>query len=803
MKKWIKITLGLLLTLVIFITGAVFISYRALLGPIPVYDGVIDADGLTSPVEIYRDSFAVPYISAQNEIDAAFALGFVHAQERMFQMDITRRAGEGRLSEILGNKVLPFDKMFRTIGLMRVVEKHYPEMSGVTKEQLSAYSNGVNAYLNSRDSYSIEFDLLGYTPYGWKPVHSLLVAKLMAWELNISWWTDITFSHLVQRFGAEKAAEILPGFDENAPTIIPKGLANADKILFDLVATDKQFRDFIGMHGTHIGSNNWVVNAEKSASGKAIIANDPHLAFSVPGKWLVASVKGGNWKAQGFTLPGVPAIVIGRNDNISWVLTNVMTDDADFYIEKFDSSKTKYFFNGRWNNLEIVKDTIHVKDSSDAVIQIKSTHRGPVISGIHPYQKLFPDTIQTKADISMRWTALEFSDEFFGIYGVNNSNNWNEFEESVQYFTVPGQNFVYGDREGNIGYICAAKLPKRNFNSPTLVYDGTTDNYDWQGYVPYNQMPKLFNPSKNYIASANNKTVSEFKYHISNIWEPSSRIFRITEILEMKDKLSVSDFKSIQMDFQSHYAVTIVKRLLEAFKNTTVNEKNLKTALQLMNEWDFVMNKYSQAPSIYLVYVQNLLKNIFMDEMGENLFKEYVFIANVPYRMIEEICNGKYVTWIDNINTEKKESFNEIIRQSFIDALIELEDRFGNDMADWQWRNIHTVTFNHLFSGQSDIIDNIVNIGPYPISGDGTTVFNTEYSFTDPYKVKLGPSMRYIYNFANNDYLYYILPTGQSGHIMSDHYSDMTKAWINGGYNKLYFNSDKIASISKHVLILK
>ncbi len=803
MKKWLKVLFGVLITLLVFAAGVFVLSYHAIISPIPDYDGELDLEGVNGTVTIQRDSFAVPYITASSELDAAFALGFIHSRERMFQMDLIRRAGEGRLAEILGNKVLPFDKMFRTIGLMRTVEKFYPQMNERTKELLSSYAEGVNEYLRSTDSYSVEFDLLGYEPYKWKPVHSLLVAKLMAWELNISWWTDITFSHLVQKFGAAKAAEILPGFDENAPTIIPEGLAESGSVLTDLVATDKQFRKFIGMQGTHIGSNNWVVNGNKSASGKVMIANDPHLAFSVPGKWFVASIDAGDWHVQGFTLPGVPAVVIGRNENISWVLTNVMTDDADFYIEQFDSTRNKYMLDGSWRALNVIKDTIKVKDSSNVIMEIKSTHRGPVISGIHPYKKLFPDSIQNIADISMRWTALEFSDEYFGIYNINKAGNWNEFKDAVEYFTVPGQNFVYGDVNGNIGYICAARLPVRHTNSPTLIYDGSASINDWQGFVPYSEMPKLYNPPANYIASANNKTVKDFKYHISNIWEPSSRINRITEMLQGSELLDENHFRDIQMDFKSPYARKIVSRLLKAFENASINESNLNISLNLLKDWDLVMDKYAQAPAIYLVYFQHLLKNIFMDEMGENLFKEYIFIANVPYRMIEEICDGKYVTWIDDVTTEQRETLNEIIRKSFIDALDELETMFGTDLADWQWMNLHTITFNHMFSGQWSLLDKLVNVGSYSISGDGTTVFNTEYSFTDPYKVKLGPSMRFIHNFSNPGYSKYILPTGQSGHILSGHYSDMTDKWLNGEYNYLYFNEDSIRSNVVYTLKLK
>jgi penicillin amidase len=781
-----KLAIGISSAILIFILGFVLVAYRMMYLSIPDYNGRLDLQNLNSEVKIYRDSLAIPYIIADSEEDAAFALGFVHAQERMFQMDLMRRAGEGRLSEIFGSRTVPFDRMFRTIGLRRIIDEHYPNLSDNTKNKLSAYSRGVNSYLENYNNYSFEFDILGYIPERWQPEHSLLVAKLMAWELNISWWTDVMFSHLVQKFGEIKAAEILPGFQENAPTIIPKHLTYLPEVPLNFVLTDFGFRKFMNMQGTHIGSNNWVVNPKKSASGKVIIANDPHLAFALPGKWFISVIRGGNWRCEGFTLPGVPAIVIGKNEDIAWAVTNVMTDDADFYVEQLDSTGNRYFLDNEWKELSIAKEKILVKDSASVDIVVKHTHRGPIISDIHPYNVLFPDTAkQNKLQISMRWTAQEFSDEYNAIYNINFSSSWEEFKESLKDFTVPGQNFIYGDKAGNIGYVCAAKLPIRKTFSPTLIYDGTTSEYDWKGFVPYNEMPKIYNPSENHIASANNKTVTSFPYHISNIWEPSSRILRIKEKIEGKDSLNTSDYMKLQNDFYSHYAKVINARFLQAFEKTNISDENLQLAINLLQQWDYVMDKDQQAPTIYLTMYQKFLENIFKDEMGESLFKEYIFIANVPYRMIEEICNGKVISWIDNINTKEIESLNDIIRKSLVDALSDLETKFGSDIAAWQWNNLHSVTFRHPFDGISPLIDKIVNIGPFPISGSGTTVFNTEYSFTDPYDVKLGPSMRYIFDFADQSKFLFAMPSGQSGHVMSKHYSNTTNYWLNEQYSVL------------------
>ncbi len=296
MNKTLKVILGLLSVVVVLLVAIVIISYFVLTSKIPEYTGEISVSGIENEVKIFRDEFGTPFIIADEDTDAIFALGYVHAQERLFQMDITRRAGMGRLSEVLGSSTIPFDKMFRTMGIFKLVEESFPKVNPLSQKTLEAYSAGVNAYIKEAEgNYTFEFDVLGYDPEPWKPEHSLVMIKLMAWELNISWWTDIAFSHLVQKLGEEKVRGILPDFDENAPTIIPKHLKSAANITSDFYQVDKEFREFMGFVGTHIGSNNWVVNSNKSESGDIIIANDPHLAFQAPGKFIGLFAKPNNY----------------------------------------------------------------------------------------------------------------------------------------------------------------------------------------------------------------------------------------------------------------------------------------------------------------------------------------------------------------------------------------------------------------------------------------------------------------------------------------------------------------------------
>lgn len=818
MKTWKKVLIGALVSLLIIIVVMLTLSYFMLKKSLPEYDGNKKVTHLKNKIEIYRDNYAIPLIKAENDDDAAFALGYVHAQERLFQMDIARRAGEGRLSEVLGSKTISIDQMFRTAGIYRNVIANYDKLNPLSKRILTAYANGVNQFLKeAKGKYPVEFDILGYDPYPWKPEHSLMIAKLMGWELNLSWWTDITFSQIVQKFGDEKAKELLPDFPENSPTIIPAELKSLASVSNDLIKVDQQFRNITGFVGTHIGSNNWVVNGKMSSSGKPIIANDPHLAFTAPARWYFAMIRSNDWNVEGFTIPGLPAVVIGKNQNIAWALTNVMADDADFYVEKIDSTGKKYLLNGTWRSLAVEKDTIRVKDSSNVVFEIKKTHRGPIVSDIHPFTKMYPNTGVKTAQMSMRWTGFEFSDEMFAALSINKAKNWDDFRNAVRYFTVPGQNFVYGDKDGNIGYICAARLPIRATNSPTLINDGTTDKYDWTGFVPYEEMPKLFNPLQNFIASANNKTILNYKYHISNIWEPSSRIDRITEFMKSKTVHSKDDFKTYQNDFISPYARKLTPYIIHAFDSVKVTDTNLKFALDLLKDWNYEMNSMSQVPTIYTRFFKFLIQNIFEDEMGEDLLKEYVFVANVPYRIIPKMLEENRSSFFDNKRTAHVETRDEIIRQSLVDALSDLEKNYGSDIKNWQWGEIHKVTFKHMFNNVSGLLDKVINIGPFNIGGDGTTVFNTEYSFPElfehdnnpaaphrsgKYENILGPSMRYIFDFADPDHLEFILPTGEAGHFMSDHYKDMSQMWLKGKYIKLPLKEDEFVKNSKHKLQL-
>jgi len=800
MGKATKIVFGILTTIVIIIMILAGISYYMLERTLPKYDGTVEVAGLNSSVKVFRDSLAIPYIKANDEQDAAFALGYVHAQDRLFQMDLMRRAIEGRLSEVLGDKTVKFDKMFRTFGFYRNRFDYYNNVPADIKRNLIAYSKGVNAFINdNKGRLPIEFTLLGYTPEQWKPEESVLVAKLLAYQLNYSWWTDIAFSRLVQKLGYKKVKELLPDFPENSPTIIPKKLKQLPLISDELVQTDREFRKFIGFTGTHIGSNNWVVNGKMSVTGKPIIANDPHLAHQLPGLWYLVVINSPTWETAGVTLTGIPGVVIGKNSNISWVLTNVMADDSDYYIEELDSSGTKYKLDGKWKELKVFHDTIKVKDKPNIILTEYYTHRGPVVSGIHS----FLDSENNAPTISMRWTGLDKTNEVAALININKAKNWNDFKNGVKMFSVPGQNFVYADKLGNIGYICGVKLPIRNTNSPTFFFDGTTGRSDWKGFVPFEKLPQFYNPGQNFIATANNKVLKNYKYHISNVWEPSSRIDRITELLKSKKEHSVKDFQKYQIDQVSKYAADITPFIVKAFNASDSLTPNMATALGLLRYWDFNMSKESQTPAIYSVFFNKFMKNIFLDDLGKELYSQYIFIANVPYRKIKEIIKDNHNQFFDNVTTKQVETRDDVIRKSLVEAVSELEEKYGKNPTDWQWGKLHSLLFKHAFHGAGALTDKLFDAGPFPIGGSGTTIFNTEYMFTKPYANILGPSMRYIFDFSTPDLFYIVLPSGESGNFMSKHYKEMIPDWLKGNYYKVRTDFTRRSRRENKLLTLK
>lgn len=813
MTKPLKITLGILGSSIIILIAVFFFLKYLVTKSFPEYEGKIIVKGISGEVAIYRDEFGVPHIVAGNDHDLMFAAGYVQAQDRLWQMDISRRAGEGRLAEVLGSSATGFDRLFRTLNLSEIVSKIETELPVDAKSALIAYSEGVNAFIQeNQGKFPIEFDMLGYTPELWKVKHSLLLSRLMAWDLNLAWWVDLTMGELRDKFGYERAKELLPVYPADAPMIVigklqeRKFLRSTSHNLLDTPSISgfqnlvQQYRNYFGIDGSATGSNAWVISSAKSASGKPILANDPHLGLPAPSKWYEMHLSAPGWNVAGSAIPGTPFIVIGSNDRIAWGLTNAMIDETDFYVITTDSvNPNLYNYEKKLIPIKNRTEIIYIGKDDSLEFTIHETHHGPIISDIH-------SALLTKAHprnklVAMRWCGFEVSQESYAFYLINKANNKEEFENGLKHFAVPGQNFIYADVEGNIGYWTAAKIPLRGNFNPTFPLPGWSKDYEWKGFVNFDQLPKLWNPPEQFIATANNKIADNTSYFVSNLFMPPSRIERINKLLNETPLFSVEDFKSIQLDYVSPHARKLTKLITNTFNEKPTTDSEINFALEYLNNWDFIHSPTDIAATIFNMFFVKLIHNTFEDEMGKDILNDYMFFSAVPIIVVDKLFSADTSVWFDNINTEVNETKSDLIKKSLSDALEQLRTDIGPEIKNWQWGVLHSVTFEHPF-GQRKPLGKVFNIGPFPVGGSANTINNGEYNLNSSFKNVVGPSTRQIVDLARPLSRFSVITTGQSGQPLHKHYSDQTLLWLNGDYKIVSMDKNEFENSGWNRLIL-
>ena len=775
--------------------------------------GSISVESIRSTVSIYSNDYGVPFIYAENEDDMYFAMGYMHARDRLWQMDLYRRVAEGRLSEILGKDMVEYDVLFRTLGIDKSSSGIYHTLSPETKQILSAYTTGVNFFIEKNKSrLPLEFDVLNYKPDMWTPENSVMIVRLMAWELNLSWYTDVMFGEIVKKFGAEGSADFFPSFPEDGPFIVKSSSDNSKKDTSerkDKAATDesqrknkavtgdlaggffdlsRKFKSFFSSEAIHVGSNSWVVSGERTENRKPMLANDPHLALQSPSKWYEASFYNGlrRMSVSGFTLPGAPGVAIGHNGAVSWGMTNLMCDDADFYLLKRDSAdKNKYVFRDQRVILDSTIEAIKIKDSSDDYIfTAYKTKLGPVVSGLGRTGFINNQSFtNTPADeiLTFRWTGFEPSDEILAFYRINFAQGKDQFTEGLKTFGSPGLNFVYADTSGNIAYHAAGLVPVRNVAGDNSALYPSGQGLEWKGFVPFNELPAEMNPKQGYIVTANNKPQSNFNHYISNLYEPHYRAKRIEEIITQSPVVTVEEMKMIQRDVYSIQAQEFCTHLFKAFGDSASWAGDIKSYLGLLSEWDYEFRTTSSAASLFAMFEAKLYENLYFAALGEKLFENYLFLKNIPVRNTSKILNQSSSLFF---KTEQEK--DQLLRKSFYDALSALIGKHGAEPINWQWGDLHKITFKHPL-GVVPSFTSMLNTGPFKISGNGTTVNNLEYSFTAALKsvsfeAYLGPSMRMIVDLSTPDMHYSILAGGQSGQPLQENYSNQARLWLNGDY---------------------
>jgi penicillin amidase len=736
----------------------------------PEYSGKFYISGLKELIEISWDSTGVIHINGQNTSDVVLGSGYVAAKERLWQMEIMRRAAKGELSEIFGEITLDADRLFCTLNLDSLSKSLYGELSDESKIWLKKYCEGINRYIKqTAGNLPIEFILMRIEPTQWTPVDCLLQNRLMAWGLNLNWKTDLLYWRLSTLLSKDKFREIWPRWGKYPTVIANKAL---DNLILKNMLVHQQLKELLGVGEIIAGSNNWVISPQKSESGFALLANDPHLSLQMPPLWLEIHLKTPQLDVAGFSLPGSPGIIIGRNDCIAWGVTNGMIDDCDFFIEKVDTAAKVYWYDDKQYPLKVQKRVIKVKDSSDRLQTVYSTVNGPI------FNLIFPE-LNIPQSISLKWVGWEKSDELYSFIKLSESKNWNDFENALRSYSLPAQNFVFADITGNIGYRLGGKVPVRTYESGLLPQIAYQKGNQWQGWIEYSKMPSMYNPEKGWIATANNQIMEDYYYYLSELWEPPFRIERISQLIEANDQLNVQIMQNIQIDRLNLLAKEVLPILLSDLQSSHMVDKNKEDALILLQNWNYEMNIEEIAPTIYEVLQNFLIKNIFQDELGSDLFNIFTDLPNFYLRIFHQVVNGSSSLWFDNVSTAAQENRGDIVADSFDDAWQYLKRILGEDLEDWRWGRLNKIHLEHVL-GRVTLTRHIFNRGPYPFSGSGSTVNVGIYQYNVPYQVTGGASFRFLVDWQDKQHYYSILPGGNSGHFLSEYYDNQLDDWLLG-----------------------
>ncbi|MFQ6605822.1 MAG: penicillin acylase family protein [Fidelibacterota bacterium] len=784
----------ILLSVLVILGLAVLVFKLYFAYDLPRYEGRLTLSGLNEPVDVLTDEFGVPHIFANNENDLFFTAGYIAARERLWQMTVVRSAARGELANLFGRDLLSSDIYLRTWRIPEIGRRGAEQMNPDILTLVQRFCDGINAWVEeSADNLPPEFKILGAKPLRWEPSDVISYARLMAHDLQQSWKPEALFGAVLEYYGQEKLTELLPPYGSEKPTIsqaqMPPGLMNLYSFLEQ---EESKIRHFTGTDGPNIGSNCFVVAGSKTTTGKPILANDPHLGFTQPAKWYEMHMSGGRFNVSGVCLAGLPVPVLGQNDAIAWGFTNVMADDIDFFVETVDpDDPTRYQSGDEWLTFATVTETIPIKGGTDTTITIRSTKHGPVISDLHYLMD------KDGPVISFQWTGHDNFKILESLFELSLAKDWDSYSAAVEKFGVPGQNIVYADTAGNIGWRPAVKIPIRKDGASLVPRPGNDPSYDWQGYVPFDEMPFLFNPDAGYIVTANNKSVGDdYPYYISNLWAHPSRAMRILERLQDEAIISVDEIKDIQTDLISPMGRQLGPRLA-ALTSPDIRQGNVAVAMDLLADWDGDESPDSPAALVFHSVLWHLIQNVYRDELdliGPDAFAAYVDLAMIPHRNIEWVLMAGTSSWIDNVATpDYEESLTDIVNQSFRDAVAEIEDMVGPDPALWAWGAVHTLTHPHDLA-QVAILDIIFhfNVGPFRTGGSGETVNNGGFSYDNPYVQDFGPSMRRIANLSDLDRTQFILPTGQSGLPRSPHYRDQAEMFIRGEYRTTRVNRDSM-----------
>ena len=787
--KKIIVSLVILLVLITLSGWMIFSSLK------PNYEGAVKVSGIENETTVYFDDYGIPHIYAKNQLDAITTLGYVHAQDRLWQIELMRRIAPGRLSEIFGKDMLKNDQFFVSLGIDEASEKSIKKID-TTSESYKlaiAYLNGVNEFIEN-GSTPIEFTLIGIEKekYVLKDIYNVL--GYMSFSFAMAQKTDPFLSVVKEKLGNDYLNEL--GIDINPNTILIKNSPITTESYSNMVTSVNEIMKSSPIP-PFIGSNSWVVSAKKTTTGNVLFANDPHIGFSQPSVWYEAHISTPNYELYGYHLAGVPFPLLGHNRNYAYGLTMFENDDIDFYKEEnHPTDSNKYKTPKGYKEYTTTSKTIKVKDDEDVVIKVRNSRHGPIMNDV-------VDAISQTDPIAMSWVFTQFEiNTLEALYTISRATKMQDVKKGASMIHAPGLNIMYGDAKGNIAWWAAGKLFKyKSHVNSKFILNGASGEDDPTEYLDFSLNPMSENPSWNYVYSANNQPDSIANILYPGYYLPEDRAKRITQLLAPKNNWTKKTMANMITDVQSSVSSSVIKEFT-SIMNYNSFTKNEQRAIDILQLWDGDNMVDAVAPTIYNKWVYLYLKNTFEDELGDDLFKQFLN-THLSKRVIAHQIRKNQSIWWDDINTtDIKENKKEILSKSLIQAVNLLENQLGNDIIAWNWGKVHTLEHQHPL-GTVATLKNYFNVGPFPIDGAREVINNRGYELNNSglYNVNAGPSTRRIIDFSDIENSISILPTGQSGNPFSEHYKDQAEMYNNGAFRKMKMNKEEIIRVSTKLTI--
>ncbi|PZX92292.1 penicillin acylase family protein [Flavobacterium aquariorum] len=785
--RLLKRILFVFIFLLIALIGTFFIyrSYQK-----PKYEGNVYLKNIKKETTIYFDEFGVPHIYAQNSIDAMVALGYVHAQDRLWQMELLRRIAPGRLSEVFGSVALKNDKFFVGLGIEEASQKAIANLDKKSRAyQLTmAYLDGINQYLEEGVT-PVEFQLLGVKKQKFTIEDVYNIFGYMSFSFAMAQKTDPLLTDIRNKYGMDYLKDF--GLDGNF-NITQIKIAKQKQQQY--IAISQSIASLLDQSpvAPFVGSNSWVIAPQKTKNKKVIFANDPHIGFSQPGTWYEAHIKTLDFELYGCYLAGAPFPLLGHNREYAYGLTMFENDDVDFYQEENNpKNNNQYQTKNGFRDYEIRKKIIKVKDSADVILNLKVSQHGPIMNDLLT-------GLKTNKPVAMSWIYTQQPiHSIEAIYAISHSKSVADFQKGVALIAAPGLNVMYGDVKGNVGWWATGKLYKHNNGVNTnFILDGANGKDDSLEYLDFSKNPSTINPDWNYVYSANNQpeTIDGFAY--PGYYLPEDRAKRITQLLDSKSDWDESSVGEMINDNTSAVAPEVVKNMVSNLNAKSLS-KTENEAVHILKSWKGSNNLNDVAPTIYNKWIFLYLKNTFQDELGDEAFKQFLGTHVMKQIVARQISSEKSPWWDDVTTKNKKETKSQILTKSFKEAILALKKQLGNSPSDWAWEKVHSVEYQHPI-GKLALLRSFFNVGPFEISGSNEVINNQFFDFVDDgfYKVKGGPSSRRVIDFSDIENSWGILPTGQSGNPFSAHYSDQAELYNTGKFRKMKLNKKEIMESS-------